>query len=206
MIRCSNVHMPVEMSHQNAFATAFEPAAALCNPAASTFATPKGNAVVWHGAGRAPVELIGRCADVAKIAKSVIQRIMIDVVNNVRLLVVSKKPSNAVGKIALSLKENDSIAGTAFYRSCYRASTTASATDFICDDSSFRVIAKAITNRISDNFVSHVVPPYDVVRGVGSSNYRYPRLYHICPNGGTDPVITREGRWFFNLITLERAE
>jgi len=28
----------------------------------------------------------------------------------------------------------------------------------------------------------------------------------ICPNGGADPVITRKGRWFFNLITLERAE
>ena len=105
MIRCSNVHIPVEMSHQNAFATAFVPVAALCNPSASVFAAPKGNAVVWHGAVRAPVELIGRCVDVAKIAKSVVQRIVIDVVNNVRLLVVSKEPSNAVGKIALSLKD-----------------------------------------------------------------------------------------------------
>ena len=155
---CSDRHIAMEVGQHDVAPRVQVLSAKLHNPLLLVFPPANPTAFV--------VELIGRGIDIAKIAQSVIKRIAVDVVDNVRLLVVSKKPSNAVGKIALALNEDDAVSGATFDRASYGASNTIAAPNFIGDDSSFGVIAKAFTDRIRNNFVSHAENLLSVVRGL----------------------------------------
>jgi hypothetical protein len=131
----------------------------LHNPLLSVFPPANSTAFV--------VELIGRGIDIAKIAQSVIKRIAVDVVDNVRLLVVSKEPRNSVGQEALPVEQDDSVASATFGGSSLGSGNAVASTNFIEYLSSFSVVTEVIMDGIRNNFRSHVVPPYDVVRGLG---------------------------------------
>ena len=154
---CSNRHIAMEVGQHDVASFVDVTPLKIHNPALSVFSPINPSAFV--------VELIGRGVHIAKVAQPVIKRVAVDVVDNVRLLVVRNKPSNSVSKIALSFNTNYAVSGGAFCRSSYRASTSISAPYFICDNPRFRVIDKAFTDRIWDNFVSHVKLLLDLVRG-----------------------------------------
>ena len=161
-------HYAPAMSYQDAFALVYRPVAEVRNP----------SVVGEAHASRSLVTAVRLVRNIAEIAQSVIKRIAVDMVDIFRLLVVSKKPSNPV-VVELDASDHN---GQGTLLNC--PSSFAASTIFPIQMSSFWFVAQFFAHKIWDNFVSHVVPPYDVVRGVGSSNYRYPRLYHICPTVG----------------------
>jgi hypothetical protein len=129
----------------------------------------------------AVVDLISRSTDVAKVAQSVVRSIHVDVVNLIGLFAVKKEPSNTmrlVGgvpvidfEVALqgqSLTDIIVSTGNAFYSA---------------NNSSFGVIAKAFTDRIRNNFVSHAENLLSVVRGLvvgATSTPIIPIVSNIC--------------------------
>ena len=154
---CSNSHVTSVVSEQNAPACVQGFSLEVDNPLLSVTAPSNSPAPI--------VDLIGRGVNIAKIAKSVVQRVAVDMVDNIRLLAVRQKPSNAVSKIALSLKKNHAVSGTAFCRASHGASNAIATPDFIRDDASYWVVIKEIANGIRDNFRSHAESPLSVVRG-----------------------------------------
>ena len=178
---CSEVHMPVEVSQQNAVATGFRPVTTVGNPCA----TAVGSALEINApVVSRPVQLIGLMAYISQIAQSIIGSVVIDVVDNVRLLAVGKEPRQPVSKPDRFLKGDCYIA-----LPINRASNVASldaATPFDCpfDDSSFRVIVKEVTDRIRNNFRIHAESPLSLVRGsvVGATDT--PILPEFASSGG----------------------
>jgi hypothetical protein len=163
VMSCSEVHMPVEVSQQNAVATGFRPVATVGNPGATAVGSAlEVNAPVVSG----PVQLVGLMAYVSQIAQAIIGSVVIDVVNNVRLLAVSKEPRQPVGKPRRFLKGDCYIALSINRTSNVASLDAATPVDFPFDDSSFRVIAKEIAHRIRNNFRSHAELPLSVVRGL----------------------------------------
>ena len=154
--------MPVEVSQQNAVATGFRPVATVGNPSATAVGSAlEVNAPVVSR----PVQLVGLMAYVSQIAQAIIGSVVIDMVDNVRLLAVSKEPSKPVGK-PIRLLEGDgyvanSVNGTGSVSSLDAARSVYLPLDMSC----FRVIAKVFANGIRDNFRSHAELLLSVVRG-----------------------------------------
>jgi hypothetical protein len=143
-------HYAPAMSYQDVLALVYRPVAEVRNPSAASEA---------H-ASCPFVTAIGLVRHTAEIAQSVIKRIAVDMVDIFRLLVVSKEPSDPV-VVELDASNSD---GHGVLLDC--SSFFAAKPIYPVEMSSFWFIAQFIAHKIWDNFVSHVVPPYDVVRGL----------------------------------------
>ena len=179
----NNSHIAMEVGQHDVVAHIQVALLKLHNPLLSVFPPANSTAFV--------VELIGRGIDIAKIAQSVIKRIAVDVVDNVRLLVVSKEPRNSVGQEALPVEQDDSVASATFGGSSLGSGNAVASTNFIEYLSSFSVVTEVITDRIRNNFKSHAELPLSVVRGLvvgATSTPIIPSVSNIgkefAPSGG----------------------
>jgi hypothetical protein len=121
-----------------------------------------GSEIPPHYRNSNPVKLIGRVINITQVAKSVVCPVMVDVVNHIRLLIVSKKPADS-----MSLVENALVLQPKIAISISPASTSAlGLARGISQKPRFRVVVKAIANRIRDNLSSHFVLPHNLVRGL----------------------------------------
>ena len=145
-----------------------------CSPTMGGFIHPSGGFV--HG-----VDGSGR---LSQIANSVVQWVLVDMVNQGRrLFAVVDKPSHSVGLISTSLvldvpatNRVDGASRTPSFSNPRRA-------NYPDKIPSIRVVAKAISKLVWDNFSSHFKSPLDLVRGVGDCNPRpsdYTALGEYC--------------------------
>ena len=134
-----------------------------------------------------PIIHIGRVIDVAKVAKSVVQAIAVDVVDFFRLLVVGKKPRNPVRVIMGALVTDSHVfpAATAIpYLACGVAHSDAAVR--LLEPSKeprFRVVGENIADRIWYKFCSHAESPLSVVRGLTVGAVSAPILTRESNNG-----------------------
>ena len=113
------------------------------------------------------VEASGR---LSQIANSVVQRILIDVVNQCRgLFTVVDKPSHSVGLISAPLVAD--VNATNRVNGTGRTSSLSSSggIDLPSKLPSIRVVDKTFCKLVWDNFRSHFKLPLDLVRGVGTA-------------------------------------
>lgn len=173
---CSNRHIAMEVGQHNIASLVDVASLKIHNPALSVFSPVNPSAFV--------VDLIGRGVHVAKIAKSVIKRIAVYMVNNVRLLIVSKKPRNAVGQVALPVKKYDPVSGTALCGASNRSSSAVASANFIEYLPCFGIVSEVMMNRIRNNLRSHAELPLSLVRGsvVGATDS--PILPEFALSGG----------------------
>ena len=146
MIRCSDSHIAMEMGQQDALAGVM-------------ILSAKGNNPFLLGfdpvyASLAAVQFVCGVADVAKIAKTVIRAVTVDVVDYLRLLAVGKKPCKSVDKIGLIVDSNSQVSIALFIDFATRY--------FAC----VGVVLNDIAHRIRNNFDSHAESPLSVVRGL----------------------------------------
>ena len=122
--------------------------------------------------GSTVVEQILSSGDVAEIAKSVVSAVTVDVVNVHRLFVVNKEPRQPVNKVLLSVDGDTHVPSRRF---------GGLATKYL---SCVGVVLHDIAHRIRNNFRSHVVPLYDVVRGLVVGATSTPILSRFASSGG----------------------
>ncbi len=168
-------HYAPAMSYQDVFALVYRPVAEVRNPPAACEA---------H-ASRPFVTAIGLVRHTAEIAQSVIKRIAVDMVDIFRLLVVSKKPSDPV-VVELDASDRDAH-GVLLDCSSFFAATPI----YPVQMPSFWFVAQFITHKVWDNFISHVVPLYDVVRGLVVGATSTP-IIPIVSNIGIENLARRE--------------
>lgn len=183
MIRCSNSHVPMEVSQQDALAGVDSPASYVRSPSCALPCNP---------ASRLPsVQAVFSVAHVAKVAQAVVCRIAVNVVDYVRLFAVSKKPSNSVGVVQTPLVVESDVAGAV--NKPNRAKFGAPFEFYAVDDSAFRVVREVFFNRFWNNLESHIKLTFDVVRGLRIAVLSTPILPYF-PNRWGDTAITRPGR------------
>jgi len=115
----------------------------------------------------------------SQIANSVVQRVLVDMVDQGRrLFTVVNLPRNAVSQIsAMFVADVPAATGVdATRRTSYLGASRGS--DSPSKFTAFRVVAKAIAESLWDNFHSHFKSPLDLVRGVGTA-IPIPRLYTL---------------------------
>ena len=156
MIRCSDVHMSVEMSQQNVAPMVQRFAVEHYSPSA-VFAAPE-------YAARAIVELVLRLGDATKVAHSVVRSVAVDVVDLFRLFTVEKKPCEPVREIRAPLVGDTKVSIAQFET----AGAEPAALDSLdsADDSALGVIREVIADGIRNNFRIHGVSPRAVARGL----------------------------------------
>jgi hypothetical protein len=168
------------MSQHDVVATAFRPIATVGYPCA----TAVGSALEVHAPVLIrPVQLIGLVGYVTKIAQSIVSSVMVDVIDNIRLLAVGKEPRQPVSKPDRFLKGDCYIALPINRASNVASLNAATPVDCPFDGSSFGVIAKEFTDRIRDNFRSHAENLLSVVRGLvvgATSTPIIPIVSNIC--------------------------
>ena len=126
------------------------------------------------------VNRVLRDANIAQIAKAIVSGVVVDVVDYVRLLVVGKKPGNAMSKVLLpaELDVMVSPSGACVPRWRMRFNRLAGAANPKKLAGGWAV-SKVIADRFWNNFCSHIVSPHGLVRG--------------SVVGATDtPILTRE--------------
>jgi hypothetical protein len=170
---CSDRHIAPEVGLKDADAGIYIPAANMRNPVIASFVPPYASSLL------APVELVCLMADITKIAKAIVRFVMVDVVNHIWLFTVSKKPRNSVSLPVSASKANLYVSTGMILGASNIAGFGSASRNFPSDDSSLRVIAKDFTDRIRNNFISHVVPPYDVVRGSVAPTTDTPTLPYL---------------------------
>jgi hypothetical protein len=129
----------------------------------------------------APVELIVAAVRSAKVAKAVVAGISIRMINHGRLLVMNKKPGNAMGHVPLSVVRDLDVPvrqATPGNHAGLDAFPNANAPSKFAR---IGIVIKDIANRVWNNLCSHAESPLSVVRGsvVGATDA--PILYQI-PN------------------------
>lgn len=172
----NNRHIPMVVGQHDAVAAVNFSAPNIRNPAFPSTA----DASRWT----LPVKKICRRVDIAQISQAVVQFVVVNVVNNVRLLAVSKKPSKAMLKVIAVFKSNLPISARWIGVASNVPSFGAASGYRPPNDSSFRVIAKAFTDRIRNNFVSHAELPLSVVRGAVVGATVTPTLPLFASSGG----------------------
>jgi len=176
----SDSHIAPVMRHQDADAGIYIPAANMRNPVIASFVPPYASSLL------SPVELVCLIADIAKISKAIVRFVMVDVVNHLWLFAVSKKPRNSVGLPVSASKANFYVSAGMILGASNVTSFGSASRNFPLDVARLRVIAKEIADRIRDNFYSHVVPPYDVVRGLVVGATSTPIIPMVSNIGNTE--------------------
>jgi hypothetical protein len=113
------------------------------------------------------INCVFRSANIAQIAKAVVCGVVVDVVNNVGLLIVGKKPSNAMSKINFpaELDVMVSPSGACVSRWSMRLNRLAGATNPQKLAGSWAV-SKVFADRVWNNLCSHLKSPLHLVRGL----------------------------------------
>ena len=191
MIRCSDRHIPVEVGKHDALARVDAVASDICSPSASLPSNSSRRLL--------PVEAVLLVRDVSQVAKAVVHAVAVNVVNNIRLFAVSKKPSKAMRHVTAPLVVDSEVSVAVI--DANRSDLTAASFCNSAYNPSFRVIGEVFYRRFWDTVESHIKPPFDVVRGLGTAIPSTPILPDFpCRRG--DTAITREGRSPTNLTTL----
>jgi len=144
-MRFYNSHPPAEVGHQDALALVHGPACMKGHP-------------LLIGPADSPaciVSGINLAADVTQIAQAVVRAVTVDMVNVIRLFAVNKKPCKPVDVVSPVFNRDLIVTGFGF---------GGLATRYL---SRVGVVLNDIAHGIRNNLRSHVVPPYDVVRGLG---------------------------------------
>ena len=121
-----------------------------------------GSEIPPHYRNSNPVKLIGRVINITQVAKSVVCPVMVDVVNHIRLLIVSKKPADSMSLVESALVLQPKIAISSSPASISALGLAGN----VSQKPRFRVVVKVIANRIRDNLSSHFVLPHNLVRGL----------------------------------------
>ena len=188
---CSDCHVSMEVGKHDALARVDAVASDICSPSASLPSNPPRRLF--------PVEAVLFVRDVSQVAKAVVHAVAVNVVNNIRLFAVSKKPSEAMRSITAPLVVDPQVSVADV--DANRPDLTAESFCNSAYNPSFRVIGEVFYRRFWDTVESHIKPPFDVVRGLGTAIPSTPILPDFpCRRG--DTAITREGRSPMNLITL----
>jgi len=112
------------------------------------------------------VKLISRFINTANICNSVVGAIVVDVIDNSRLLAVVQKPGHSVGKIRDSFESKANIT-VSFLAPCYASRFSSSTTiNLPRQIARLRIVGQDIANGIRDNFHGHIAPPCGLVKGV----------------------------------------
>lgn len=112
---------------------------------------------------------------VTKICNSVVSAIMVDVVNNVRLLPVNKEPSKPMGVVKLALKTDPNVAVVS-QRASNRALLFAACSLFAPKHARVGIIVKEVADRFWNNAFSHLKLPLHLVRGLTAPTVSTPIL------------------------------
>ena len=71
-------------------------------------------------AARKLVEAVGRCRNASQVTQSVVNAVTVNVINQIRLLAVSKKPANPMGKPRNAFIHDAPISSFSVNRACNR--------------------------------------------------------------------------------------
>ena len=172
----NNRHMPMIVGQQDAVAAVNFSAPNICNPAFPSAA----DASRWM----LPVKLIGRLGNVAEIAQAVVQLVVVNVVNLIGLFAVGQKPSKAMLQPVSIFKSNVPVSSRWISTASNVANFGAASGYLPSNMPRIRVIAKAFTDRIRNNFVSHAEILLSVVRGAVVGATVTPDLTIFAVSGG----------------------
>lgn len=115
------------------------------------------------------VKNISGLIDVAEVGYSVVRSVVIDVIDDFRLFVASKEPSNPVSQINVRSKHKDNISLTVYCSgniSDFNSVSFGAGLGNPSKQSRFRIVVKEIADRFWNNAYSHFESPLNLVRGL----------------------------------------
>ena len=137
MIRCSNRHISVEVGKHDALARVDAVASDICSPAASPSNSSR---------RLLPVEAVLLVRDVSQVAKAVVHAVAVNVINNIRLFAMSKKPSEAMRSVSAPLVIDPEVSVAVI--DANRSDLTAASFCNSAYNPSFRVIRRSLLSPI----------------------------------------------------------
>ena len=129
------------------------------------------------------VKAVQHVIDIAKVGYSVVCAVMVDMVNDIRLFAVNKKPSKAVSGEVCAVDPDLDVAEALLQRA-----GNSSDLGFVVvvnpgEHARFRVVGENIANRVWYKFCSHAESLLSVVRGLTVGAVSAPILTRESNNG-----------------------